>query len=71
MSPMRPKMSNRSRTLMRLELVEAINIVWQAKGQLEDVGLEVKLTKILESLFIRFSLIILIRWERCIMMSTT
>ena len=60
MSPMRPKMSNRSRTLMRLELVEAINIVWQAKGQLEDVGLEVKLTKILESLFIRFSLIILI-----------
>ena len=61
MSPMRPKMSNKSRTLMRLELVEAINIVWQAKGQLEDDGLEVKLTKILESLFIRFSLIILIR----------
>ena len=61
MSPMRPKMSNRSRTLMRLELVEAINIVWQAKGQLEDDGLEVKLTKILESLFTRFSLIILIR----------
>ena len=41
--------------------MEAINIVWQAKGQLEDDGLEVKLTKILESLFIRFSLIILIR----------
>ena len=61
MSPMRPKMSNRSRTLMRLELVEAINIVLQAKGKLEDVGLEVKLTKILGSLFIRFSLIILIR----------
>ena len=60
MSPMRPKTSYRSRTLMRLELVEAINIVLQAKFQLEDVGWEVKLTQILGSIFIRYPLIILI-----------
>ena len=60
MSPMRPKMSYRSRTLMRLEFVEAINIVLQAKCQLEDVSYEMKLTEILGSIFIRYPLIILI-----------